>query len=323
MGGVMDATAGHSARGVASSLVASAMFGAMFLVSGLLDVSAESMFGWRMLVTGACFLIALLWAPGRAALADLVALLRHRWWTPLVLLCTAALVGVQMWLFAWSPMHGHGLDASLGYLLLPIVLVLSGRFVFHERVTRMQWWAVAVAVVAVAIKIVFSATFSWVTVLVCLGYAAYFALRKRFRLDTQAAFGGEVAILCLPAVALIAWSRGAATFGEQGIVIAVGLGIASAHPRGLRAAQLRGTRPDVRGGAPPGRADRDVGRGRLWAARRGSRDPRRGIDQPAPLRPRDSAAAEFTKHVVGVAVASGATKCFHERGAEHRTLAAR
>ncbi len=238
MEGVMDATAGHSARGVASSLVASAMFGAMFLVSGLLDASAESMFGWRMLVTGACFLIALLWAPGRAALADLVALLRHRWWTPLVLLCTAALVGVQMWLFAWSPMHGHGLDASLGYLLLPIVLVLSGRFVFHERVTRMQWWAVAVAVVAVAIKIVFSATFSWVTVLVCLGYAAYFALRKRFRLDTQAAFGGEVAILCLPAVALIAWSRGAATFGEQGIVIAVGLGGAVAMTLYLAASRL-------------------------------------------------------------------------------------
>jgi chloramphenicol-sensitive protein RarD len=234
----MDATAGHSARGVASSLIASAMFGAMFLVSGLLDASAESMFGWRMLVTGACFVLALFWAAGRSSLAELVTLLRRRWWMPLILICTAVLVGVQMWLFAWSPMHGHGLDASLGYLLLPIVLVLSGRFLFHERVTRMQWWAVATAAFAVAIKIVFSATFSWVTVLVCLGYAAYFALRKRFRLDTQAAFGGEVAILCLAAVPLIAGSRAAATPGQQSIVIAVGLGGAVAMTLYLAASRL-------------------------------------------------------------------------------------
>ncbi|WP_433675877.1 EamA family transporter RarD [Microbacterium gorillae] len=234
----MNPPAGHSVRGVVSSLVASAMFGAMFLVSGLLDASAESMFGWRMLVTGACFLLALFWASGRSSLADLIVLLRQRWWMPLVLVCTAMLVGVQMWLFAWSPMHGHGLDASLGYLLLPIVLVLSGRFLFHERVTRMQWWAVAVAAVAVTIKVVFSATFSWVTILVCLGYAAYFALRKRHHLDTQAAFGAEVAILCLAAVPLIALNPGARTVGEQSVVLLVGLGGAVAMTLYLAAARL-------------------------------------------------------------------------------------
>lgn len=234
----MNPPAGHSARGVASSLVASAMFGAMFLVSGLLDVSAESMFGWRMLVTGACFLLALFWASGRSSLAELITLLRGRWWMPVVLVCTAMLVGVQMWLFAWSPMRGHGLDASLGYLLLPIVLVLSGRFLFHERVTRMQWWAVAIAAVAVTVKIVFSATFSWVTVLVCLGYATYFALRKRYGLDTQAAFGCEVAILCIAAVPLIALNRGASTGGEQSVVLLVGLGGAVAMTLYLAASRL-------------------------------------------------------------------------------------
>lgn len=234
----MHTSAPHSVRGVISSLIASVLFGAMFFVAGVLDASAESIFGWRMLVTGACFAIALCWPSSRRALRELWVTLRRRPWMPLILATTSALVGVQMWLFAWTPMHGHGLDASLGYLLLPIILVLSGRFLFHERVSRTQWVAVAIAAIAVVVKLAFSASLSWVTVLVCLGYAAYFALRKRFDLATQSAFGGEVAVLCLVAIPLVIVSPGATSAVEQSLVLALGLAGAAAMTAYLAASHL-------------------------------------------------------------------------------------
>ena len=33
----------------------------------------------------------------------------------------------------WGPMHGRGLQVSLGYFLLPLVLVLAGSVLYGEK----------------------------------------------------------------------------------------------------------------------------------------------------------------------------------------------
>lgn len=218
----MPRTDTHRTRGVASSLLASLLFGAMFLLYGTVDASPEAQFGWRMIVTLLCYGAALATRPGRAAFAQLWAVLRAAWYMPLVLVGLAVLVGVQMWLFAWTPGHGHGLDASLGYLLLPIALVLIGRVLFRETVSRLQWVAVGVAVVAIAAKIVLTAAVSWVTFAVCIGYAIYFTVRKHAGLDLPATFGAEVVVLMPVAVFFVASGPGAATTAAQLAVIGAG-----------------------------------------------------------------------------------------------------
>lgn len=53
------------------------------------------------------------------------------------LLLSAAMLGVQLWLFmgaaAW-----RALPVSLGYFLLPLVMVLAGRVFFGEQLSRAQ-----------------------------------------------------------------------------------------------------------------------------------------------------------------------------------------
>lgn len=75
----MPATQSHRVRGVLSSLVASVLFGAMFLLYGLVDASAESQFGWRMIVTALCYAAVLATRPGRAAFAELRRALTSAW----------------------------------------------------------------------------------------------------------------------------------------------------------------------------------------------------------------------------------------------------
>src|SRR5690606_10581150 len=113
-----------SPRGVAISLLASLLFGGIFLLAGLVSSTAEVVFAWRVLLALACYAAALAHPATRRALGVLWRRLRARWWMPLLALLLASIVGVQLWLFMWAPMHGHGLDAALGYLLLPICLVL-------------------------------------------------------------------------------------------------------------------------------------------------------------------------------------------------------
>lgn len=200
----MTRTAEHARAGVLFSLAASALFGGIFLVAGLADSSPEWLFAWRMIITLGCYGVILLTPAGRRYGRSAWATLRRAAWMPLLLAVTAFLVGVQMWLFAWAPAHGYALDATLGYLLLPIGLVFVGRIAFRDRVSVLQWVAIGVAACAVLLSIVETAALSWVTAVIAVGYALYFGLRRRFRLEGPEVFAMEVALISPVATVLIA-----------------------------------------------------------------------------------------------------------------------
>jgi chloramphenicol-sensitive protein RarD len=112
-------------------------------------------------------------------------------------------MGVQLWLFSWAPLHGHALDASLGFVILPLTLVLGSRLALGAEVSKGQWVAVGIALVAVTIKVALTPQVSWVTFVIGGGFPVYFVLRRRFGLDGPMAFGLEVATLTPVAVLLI------------------------------------------------------------------------------------------------------------------------
>lgn len=213
-----------SPRGVLVSLLASGLFASIFYLTAQLSSSAEVVWAWRVVVTLGLYLFAL-WLPAsREELRVLFRRLRTRWWMPLLALLLAGIVGFELWLFMWAPMHGRGLDASLGYLLLPITLVLGGRFILRAHVSRMQWAVVALAVLAVAVKIIATPQLSWVTVAICIPYAAYFVLRQRFGLDGPLVFGVELALMSPAAVAAFAMATpGRLSVAELSGLAAVGL----------------------------------------------------------------------------------------------------
>ncbi|MGO1539599.1 MAG: EamA family transporter RarD [Leucobacter sp.] len=225
-------------RGIAASLLASILFGVIFYAAGVLRASAEAIFAWRLVITFACYAAMLVFPPARRMLAEFWRTLTSRWWMPLLFVVLSGLVGLQLWLFAWTPIYGYALDASLGYLLLPIALVAVGRFVFRARVTRLQWLAVGIAILAVVVQILATLSVSWVTFAVCIGYALYFGLRQRFALDSPAAFGGEMLVLLPLAAILIGTSEGAQTAFDQFLVLAAGMAGALGMTAFLAASRL-------------------------------------------------------------------------------------
>ena len=208
-------------RGVALSLLASSLFGVTFYLSGVVDASATAVFGWRMVITAALYLALLSAVAGRRRLRSLWERIRAKPTTAAVLLCTSFLAGSQMWLFTWAPANDYGLDASLGYLLLPIGLVLVGRVGFGEAVSPAQWLAVAIAVVAVAVKLVATGSLSWVTFAVVVGYGLYFGVRRWFSLEGPEVFGAEVVLMLPVTVVFIATLRGAPTVSGQLLVVVI------------------------------------------------------------------------------------------------------
>ena len=171
-------------KGLAASVIASFLFGALYLLAPwLAPLDGEQVFGWRILST-LPFTTALLLLRGQwPQVQALLSRARQEPLWGLGLLASAALLGVQLWLFLWAPLHGRALPVSLGYFLLPLVMVLAGRLLFGEQLTRLQWLATVLAALGVLHEIWRAGGMSWETWLVALGYTLYFVLRRHLRTD--------------------------------------------------------------------------------------------------------------------------------------------
>ena len=170
----------NSLPGVASSIGASVLFATLYYFTTLLEpLSGQEVYGWRILLTAPCLALLLLgfgrWGEVRQILVRLPA--EPRLWLALPL--SSALVGLQLWLFMWAPINGHGLNVSLGYFLLPLTLVLTGRLVFGEAISRLQRLACVLAAIGVGNELLLASSLSWPVLAVALGYPCYFILRRK------------------------------------------------------------------------------------------------------------------------------------------------
>lgn len=198
-------------RGIALSVGASAMFALLSAYATLLaPLSGLDIFAWRIVwtVPGALLLVAL-----RKRLPILRRLLYRMVTEPklaVAMIVSAALLGAQLWVFLWAPLHGRMLEVSLGYFLLPLAMVLVGRFGYRERLDGLQWLAVMCAAVGVGHELWMTGAFSWPTLLVALGYPPYLALRRKINEDSLAMFTMEMALL-LPVASVFIVSGGSLT----------------------------------------------------------------------------------------------------------------
>jgi len=160
-------------------LAASLLFGLMYYASPwLVPLQGMDIFGWRVLF--AVPLVAVMLHVGGEPQLIWLTLVRirqdRRLW--LAMPACAAMVGVQLWLFLWAPLQGRALQVSMGYFLLPLVMVLVGRVFYGERLSALQKLAVASAAAGVAWALLRNHGLSWEMLLVALGYPAYFLLRR-------------------------------------------------------------------------------------------------------------------------------------------------
>lgn len=185
-------------KGVALSVLASITFGVLYFYTQFLQpLDSEETFAWRMLST-LPFITLLMWWSGD--LKHVAEIFRRVLQQPLLLLwllISSFLCTTQLWLFLWGPINGRGLEVSLGYFLLPLVMVLVGCVLYKEKLSSWQMLAVALAVLRVGHEIWRIGSVAWETVYVALAYPLYFFLRRQFKTDNLGGFWWDL-FLILP-----------------------------------------------------------------------------------------------------------------------------
>lgn len=170
--------------GVLLCVLACALFGALYYFTTLLaPLQGQQIFGWRMLLTVPCVTAFLMltgeWSQVRAILSRV----RHAPWLVVVMPTTSALLGAQLFLFLWAPLNGAAMSVSLGYFLMPLTMLVASHFIWRERLSSWQRLAAVIAAVGAGHEAIASASFSWETALVALGYPLYFVIRRLFGTD--------------------------------------------------------------------------------------------------------------------------------------------
>lgn len=191
----------ETARGIALSVVASTLFALLYAyTSWLKPLNGLDIFAWRIIWTLPLALLLVVWRQRGGLLREAAGKLLRSPLQALLFMLMTAMLGLQLWLFLWAPLNGRGLDVSLGYFLLPLAMVLIGRFYYGERLDGWQRIAVACAVIGVLHELWVTRAFSWPTLVVALGYPPYFVIRRRLRLDSLVIFTMEMALLTPVAV---------------------------------------------------------------------------------------------------------------------------
>jgi chloramphenicol-sensitive protein RarD len=122
-----------------------------------------------------------------------------------MLVLTALLIGANWLLYVYAVTSGHILAASFGYYLNPLANVLLGRFVLSEKLSRLQWTAVAIAAAGISVLAVGAWGQLWMSLALCVTFALYGLFRKIVPADALSGLAIETAILFPLAIAWLGW----------------------------------------------------------------------------------------------------------------------
>lgn len=210
-----DAATAPPASGLAPAIGAYVIWG--FLPLYLLLVKTVPPFefvGWRIIWTlPLCLAIVAF----RRQFGELLTALRSPR-AMLALAASAVLIAINWFVYIWAIMAGEVYATSIGYYLNPLINVLLGTLFLGERLTRWQWLAVAIALVAVVVLAAGALTSLWISLTLGFSFGLYGLVRKQVAVGSLPGLTIESAILLLPAAGIAWWyavSPAGSSFGQD------------------------------------------------------------------------------------------------------------
>lgn len=135
-----------------------------------------------------------------------------------VLLLSAVLIAANWGLYIWAVGQERVLECSLGYYINPLFSVFLGVVFLHEKLSKLQWTAIALAATGVGIQVVLFGDIPWVALGLAFSFGLYGFVRKKLPHDALISLMIETALLTPVALILFAvfFADGSLAFGQPG-----------------------------------------------------------------------------------------------------------
>ncbi len=180
----------------------------------LTDLGAVEVVAHRILWCGV-FLVLVLTVSGQWP-AVLRAFTNRR---VLLTLAASAAVNALNWsVFIWSVISGQIVASALGYYLSPLFSIAFGLVLLRERLSRLQWFALALAGAGVANRFISLGELPWIGLTIGAAFGIYGLLRKTVAANSAVGLFTECVLMSPFCLGWLIWLdiRGVGAFGTAG-----------------------------------------------------------------------------------------------------------
>lgn len=153
----------------------------------------------------------------------------------LALVVAAVVIGINWFMFIYGVTSGQVVETSLGYFINPLVTVLIGVVILGERLRRLQWIALALALVAVLWLAVDYGRPPWLALVLAFSFGTYGLAKKKANAGAIEGLAVESAVLAPIALIYLGFLHqiGQGNFGAHGAghtVLLMTTGVVTAVP---------------------------------------------------------------------------------------------
>ncbi|MDZ5622748.1 EamA family transporter RarD [Nocardioides bizhenqiangii] len=222
----------ESRRGLIFGIGAYGLWGAFPLYFPLLEPGgAIEILAHRIVWSALVMALLVLALRRRATMRDL---LRDRRKT-LLLVLAAATITFNWGTYIYGVNSERVVETSLGYFINPLVTVLMGVIILGERLRWVQWTALGIGFVAVAVLTWDYGRPPWIALVLAFSFGTYGLAKKTAGVGAIESLALETALIAPFALCFLAWlgTTGDAHFGSEGIghvLLLMSSGVVTAIP---------------------------------------------------------------------------------------------
>jgi chloramphenicol-sensitive protein RarD len=184
-----------SQAAIAQSLSVYFIWGALTLYwKELHGFDPFELIGWRI-ASSVLVLVVVMLATGR-----LVPLLRSLRSPQLFLRIALAsvLLTINWATYVWAVVNDHVIETALGYFIAPILTIVVGVFVLHEKLRTIQRVAVSFAIGGIVVLTIAYGRVPWIALIIATSWTFYAYLKKKVPLQPLESLTAEVIVLAIP-----------------------------------------------------------------------------------------------------------------------------
>jgi chloramphenicol-sensitive protein RarD len=156
----------------------------------------------------------------------------------------AVLLSINWLTYVWAVNAGYIVEASLGYFINPLLSVLLGVIILHERLRRAQWIAVGLAAAGVIYLTLAYGTPPWISLILAFSFGLYGFVKKTAPLGALHGLSLEMTILFVPMLLYLIFAEvngDGAFLHTDGVstLLLIGAGVVTVVPLLMFAAAVR------------------------------------------------------------------------------------
>lgn len=121
----------------------------------------------------------------------------------LTLLLSASLLALNWLIYIYASVTGRVVEASLGYYMMPLVNAALAPIFLKEKLRPLQFPALALVALGVAIPFVWMGHFTWIAVALPITFGLYGLVRKKVAVESMTGLTVETLLLLPPSLGFL------------------------------------------------------------------------------------------------------------------------